>query len=95
MNPILQNFLYTLAMQIAGFILLYFWKKNQETPEKLIEKLEAAIEKRLDHTEAETKDRENSLWDVIDSLRKEHMNARGDIMWIKAKINGHQWKQDP
>jgi len=113
LDPFLKGILSALAVQIIGFVFLYFWKKRQEAPETIkaaleiligkldtdfksaIGQLEQRIEKRLDHTEDETKDREEGMWDVLDALRKENVNNRGDIIRLQTETNGVNWKQQP
>lgn len=94
---VLEQLAVGIALQLLGLLVamwLFRWRKQAESPEKLLEKLEGQLEKRMIAMEELARDRESNLWDVIDALREQNSGIRGDIMWIKAKINGTGWKSN-
>lgn len=102
MNPVYGTLLITgIGFAVNALFSMWFWRwrKREQVPEdivaqfkELLKELEQRSEKRMDHLEKQGWDGEQAVWDVIDAMREQNSAIRGDIMWIKAKINGTAWK---
>ena len=101
MNTFLITYIGPLSVQIIAFLLLWLIKQRLERPHVLeqkitdaADKLEKSAKEKVAELEADMLRKERDFWDALNSVRRSQEAVRGDVMWIKGKINGVNWKTE-
>jgi len=100
-NTFLITYIGPICVQIIVFMLLWLLKQRLEKPDILekkiadaAEKLEKSAKEKTAELEADMIRKERDFWDALNSIRRSQEAVRGDVMWIKGKINGVNWKTE-